>query len=216
MTSPSKPTFRPLATFPILTAALAAVGLISTAQAQVQVAGELLVDVNATTQPFGPLNAITNAGTMGGFFQALGGGPATPVIGQPVSQPNTNATRGIVFDGGDYLQHVVSIGGALTNAPDTLVGANPTCSIEAWILNPSIPTEETIVSWGWRGGPDGSNMAFLYGDSGAFGAVGHWGAPDLPWNNAGGAPAAGVWHHLVYTFDGTTQNVYVDGSLTNS
>jgi hypothetical protein len=96
------------------------------------------------------------------------------------------------------------------------VGLNPTTSIEAWVLNPDVPLEETIVAWGYRGGPDGSNMSFLYGNSPAFGAVGHWGSPDLGWNNAGGNPTAGVWHHLVYTFDGTTQRVYVDGSLTNS
>ena len=207
-----KKSFRSSSTFPILTAALAAIGLISTAQAQVQVAGELLVDVNATTQPFGPLTAITNAGTMGGFFQARGGAPATPVIGQP----NTNSARGIVFDGGDYLQQVVSIGGALTNAPDTLVGINPTCSIEAWVINPSIPDEETIVSWGHRGGPDGSNMSFNYGSNGAWGAVGHWGSPDLGWFNGGGAPAASLWHLLVYTYDGTTQRVYSDGVELNS
>lgn len=207
-----KTSFRSSSAFPILTAALAAAGLISTAQAQVQVGGELLVDVNATTQPIGPLTAITNAGTMGGFFQALGGGPATPVIGQP----NTNSARGIVFDGSDYLQQVVSVGGALTNAPDTLVGANPTCSIEVWVINPSIPDEETIVSWGYRGGPDGSNMSFNYGSNGAWGAVGHWGAPDLGWVNGGGAPAANVWHLLVYTYDGTTQRVYSDGVELNS
>src|SRR5204862_3320945 len=101
---------------------------------QVQVAGELLVSVDATALTNGPLNAITNSGTMGGFFQARGGAAATPAVGQP----NTNATRGMVFDGGDYLQHVVSVGGALTNAPDTLVGLNPTCSIEVWVLNPDI------------------------------------------------------------------------------
>lgn len=187
-------------------------GLITAAHAQVQVAGDLLVNVDATTTAFGPLNAITNHGTLGGFFEARGGATAIPVIGQP----NTNATRGIVFDGGDFLQHVASVGGALVPAPATLVGVNPSCSIEAWILNPQIPDEETIVAWGWRGGPDGANMSFLYGTSPAYGAVGHWGGADIGWNNGGGAPAAGVWHHLVYTFDGTTQRVYVDGSQTNS
>ncbi len=198
--------------FPLLTAALATVGLISTARAQVQVAGELLVQVNATALPFGPLNAITNTGTMGGVFEARGGAVATPVIGQP----NTNATRGIVFDGGDFLQHAASPGGALLNSPDTIVGENPSSSIEAWVLNPDIPDEETIVAWGFRGGPDGSNMSFNYGANGAWGAVGHWGAPDLGWFNGGGAPAANVWHHLVYTYDGTTQRVYSDGVELNS
>src|SRR6185503_7535290 len=44
----------------------------------------------------------------------------------------------------------------------------------------------------------------------------HWGNPDLGWNNAGGAPNANAWHHLVYTYDGTTTRVYSDGALQNS
>ncbi len=212
MTPTNGSSFRSPSVLPALSAALAAIGLVSGAQAQVQVAGDLLVNVDATALPFGTVSAITNSGTLGGFFEARGGAAATPVIGQP----NTNATRGIVFDGGDYLQHVNAVGGALVMAPATLVGLNPTASIEAWVLNPAIPDEETIVAWGYRGGPDGSNMSFLYGSNPSYGAVGHWGSPDIGWNNSGGAPAPGVWHHLVYTFDGTTQRVYVDGSLTNS
>jgi hypothetical protein len=105
--------FRSSSLLPALTAALASLGLVSGAQAQVQVAGDLLVNVDATALPFGPLTAITNSGTLGGFFEARGGATAIPTIGQP----NTNATRGIVFDGGDFLQHVDAIGGALIPAP---------------------------------------------------------------------------------------------------
>ena len=47
-------------------------------------------------------------------------------------------------------------------------------------------------------------------------AIGHWGSPDIGWNNSGGAPAAGQWHHLVYTYDGTTTRVYSDGVQANS
>jgi hypothetical protein len=47
------------------------------------------------------------------------------------------------------------------------------------------------------------------------GAVGHWGNPDIGWINAGGNPEAGKWHHLVYTYDGTTTRVYSDGALMN-
>ena len=61
-------------------------------------------------------------------------------------------------------------------------------------------------------------MSFNYGFQNQFGAVGHWGAagPDMGWNDAGGAPQAGVWHHLVYTYDGQTTRVYSDGVLQNS
>jgi len=65
-------------------------------------------------------------------------------------------------------------------------------------------------------------LAFNYGNNGNFGAVGHWGAPDLGWDNGGGAPAAGIWHYIVYTYDGGgadgvgTTRVYSDGVLQNS
>ena len=34
--------------------------------------------------------------------------------------------------------------------------------------------------------------------------------------HAGGAPEAKRWHHLVYTYDGTTTRVYADGVQANS
>jgi hypothetical protein len=100
-------------------------------------------------------------------------------------------------------------------APASVVGLDATCSIEVWAFNPAIAGEETLVAWGHRGGPDGSNLSFTYGSNGAFGAVGHWGGPDLGWNNNGGSPEAAVWHHLVYTFDGETTRVYADGCVVD-
>ena len=206
--------------FPLLTTALAAIGLVSTAQAQVQVAGSLLINVDATTAPLGSLTNITNNGTMGGVFEARGGAAETPVVA-PVSG---NGTKGILFDGNDYLMHVAAPGGLPVPADPSLTGANPTATIEVWALNPGLAKEETIVSWGHRGGGDGQNMSFNYGWSAAWGAVGHWGGADIGWDPSSGAdtanplgnPKSGVWHHLVYTFDGATQRVYSDGVEKNS
>src|SRR6185295_2447577 len=114
-----------------------------------------------------------------------------------------------------YMQLVDGIGGALIPPPDGIVGPNATCSVEVWAFNPSVVNEETMVSWGKRGGPDGSNLSFNYGSDGRWGAIGHWGNPDIGWNNSGGSPAARHWHHLVYTYDGTTTRVYADGALSN-
>ncbi|MBE7501054.1 MAG: Ig-like domain-containing protein [Verrucomicrobiales bacterium] len=84
-------------------------------------------------------------------------------------------------------------------------------SIEVWAYNPGLADEETLVAWGRRGGPEGSNMSFNYGANGTYGAVGHWGSPDMGWS---GNPAAGQWHYLVYTYDGVnTSRVYADGVL---
>lgn len=195
---------------PALTAALAAAGLVSfRAHAQLQTAGELFVRVDATQLPEGTLKSIANAGTLGGFFEARGAEGEVPVIAK------VGGTKGILFDGTDFMQLVKTLGGDVTPAPAGLVGENAACSIEVWALNPAVAGEETLVSWGHRGGPDGSNLAFNYGSDFRWGAVGHWGSPDLGWNSAGGNPEAGKWHHLVYTYDGTTTRVYSDGKLAN-
>jgi hypothetical protein len=182
-------------------------------QAQVQTAGTLFVDVDATSVSLSTINVITNRGSLGGVFEARGASTTVPRI----AIAGSSGTRGIQFDGGDYMQHAAAPGGALAPAPAGLAGLDPTRSIEVWVLNPASDVEETMVSWGRRGGPDGSNLSFNYGNNGTYGAVGHWGAgPDMGWNNGGGAPTAGQWHHLVYTYDGSTTRVYADGVLQNS
>src|SRR4029078_9825985 len=137
----------------------------------------------------GSISLITNSGSLGGFFEARGGGANAPRI----AMAGSSGARVIQFDGDDYMQHVVAAGGALILPPSGLVGIDPTRSIEVWTFNPAIADEETLLSWGHRGGPDGSNMSFNYGGNAQFGAVGHWGAagPDLGWSNSGGAPQAG-------------------------
>ena len=170
-------------------------------------AGTLFVDLDASTYNNGD-TTWTNAGTGYTNFDVVGG-------------PPTGLDR---VDAGDSVQRNGRTPSSdMDIAPDGLVGFNPTRSIEAWVLNPTIASEETIVSWGKRGGgPDGSNMAFNYGNDGRFGAVGHWGGDqfDMGWIDNDpdftvGAPEAYQWHHLVYTFDGEVTRVYSDGELWN-
>lgn len=198
---------------PALTAALVAAGVLSPdARAQVQSAGDLLVSIDATALAEGPLATIPNTGTLGGLFEATGAAADSTTV--PVVATE-GGTKGIRFDGNDYLQLVEAVGGNLILAPAGITGERPTRSIEVWALNPAIAAEETLVSWSHRGGPAGSNMSFNYGSDFRWGAVGHWDSPDLGWDNNGGAPTAGLWHHLVYTHDGNTTRVYADGVLAN-
>lgn len=184
------------------------------AHGQVVSAGDLLVNLDFTGQAEGPLATVANAGTLGGVFETKALAAAEiPRIARP---GGAGGTAGLFFDGVDQMQHLMGTGGAVFVPPAGITGANPTRSIEAWVFNPTLQDEETILAWGRRGGANGNNMSFNYGTSGSYGAVGHWGGADIGWNNAGGAPAAGVWHHLVYTFDGSTTRVYVDGALANS
>jgi hypothetical protein len=166
--------------------------------------------VDATKLAEGPLPSIPNNGTLGGVFEALGGEGTVPAIA------TEGGTKGIRLDGTDFLQNVSAVGGALLPAPAGLVGESPTRSIEVWALNPEAGSEETLVSWGRRGGgPDGSNVSFNYGSDFRWGAMGHWGNQDLGWNNNGGGPAPQRWHHLVYTYDGDSSRVYADGVFQN-
>ncbi|HXJ58372.1 MAG TPA: hypothetical protein VNU68_17080, partial [Verrucomicrobiae bacterium] len=106
MSTRSIPPSAPSRRVPILTAALAALGLISasTVRAQLQTAGEVFVDVNAAGQPDGLLTSITNNGTLGGYFEARGGGDTVPVIAL------VGGVRCIQFDGTDYMQLVGALG----------------------------------------------------------------------------------------------------------
>ncbi len=189
--------------FRVVTVCLVCLGLWAvSAQAQIQVAGDLLVDLKAAR--FAPGTGVwsqsASCTTCLGDFTA---------VGNPLKVTSAVGVTAIDFNGvADYFDGPPAAPG--------LVGPNPTRSIEVWAFNPAIASEETLVSWGRRGGPEGSNMAFNYGNHQLFGAVGHWGGStaDKGWNNDDatvGAPAAGEWHHLAYTYDGTTTRVYADG-----
>src|SRR4051812_25964638 len=176
-------------------------------------AGDPLVNVDATSLREGRPLSIPNNGTLGGVFVSTGPRDTIPVIGPPVASA-TSGTRGVRMDGTDFLQLRRSVDGTLRAAPGGITGPDPTLSVEAWAWNPGIALEETMVAWGKRG-TDGSNMSFNYGYNNNWGAVGHWATTqDIGWGSV--VPAARQWHHLAYTYDGTTSRVYVDGQLTNT
>jgi hypothetical protein len=174
------------------------------AYAQVQVAENLLIDLNARHLQHGQ-HDWANAGTIGGTFGA----------------DNTSPTRlsmdgrvGVLLDGQDHFLGPNSTAG--------IEGAG-TVSIEVWAYQGNIRGEETLVSWGHRG-TDSRNMSFNYGTDDRWGAVGHWGGADIGYGpndpngtgvRAPGTPIEGQWHLLGYTYDGTTQRIYKDGALVN-
>ncbi|MCD8534741.1 MAG: MSCRAMM family adhesin SdrC, partial [Verrucomicrobia bacterium] len=62
--------------------------------------------------------------------------------------------------------------------------------------------------------PDGTNVSFGHGTHATWGAVGHWGAPDIGWE---GRDVYNEWTYIVYTYDSETftTRVYTDGVLSN-
>jgi len=181
-----------------------AFGLLSS-MAQVQTAGTVFVNIDATTLSAGVLanSNIVNSGSLGGLFEAN-----TNMVVVTASGVN-----GLVMGGTNYMRLLATHAGALVPPPQGLVGSNATCSIEAWVLNPQVAADECIISWGARAA--GQNMGLEYG-SGTSGGAQHFSA-DIAWDPiGGGCPLNGYWHHLVYTCDGTNQTLYSDGVLANS
>jgi hypothetical protein len=180
----------------------------------IDVAGTLQVVLDATGYTTG--NPWVNTGALTGNFFPENTPKRENIFGHEV----------VLFDGqGDAFR------GPVVGAP--LAGASPR-TIEVWAFQGAIKNEETLVSWGRRGGPDGSNASFLWGADREWGAHGAWGANgDLGWNptpennnNPGGGfddltnvPVAGSWHLLTYTYDpalnGGTLTVYDNGVQKN-
>ncbi len=164
------------------------------------IAGQLLVSLDARDPSAGTASWV-NTGTLPGNFTEVGN-PQVVSLG-----PNFNPAVNFNPTG-----NADAYTGPI--APATITGAGAR-TIETWVFNPTVDGEESLVTYGRRGGPDGTNYATSYGNNTAFGAVGAWGGgPDMPFGpSAASAPPAGQWHHLVYTYDGVTNKVYEDGAL---
>jgi hypothetical protein len=177
---------------------------ITAALGQLEIAENLLVNLDAATFSSGS-TLWTNTGTLPGNFTATG----TPTL------QTINLQPAVFFDEADFFVGPTS--------PDG-IEANGTSSIEVWAYQGYIRPEEAMVSWARRG-VDHRNISFNYGTDDRWGAVGHWGSSDIGWGpndpngtngtRPPGTPVEGEWHYLAYTFDGTVQRVYKDGSLVN-
>ena len=168
---------------------------------------DLLVELQAASLGDGAIATWANTGTLVGDFTASG----DPMV------ETVDGAKGVTLDGdGDWFVGPV--------ADPSIEGASGR-TITAWVYNPAVASEETVVSWGRRGGPAGTNVSFNHGTHNTFGAVGHWGGSDIGWDPSTngnddatglGHEEEGVWTFIAYTQDGGTTRVYTNGSLTNS
>lgn len=161
-----------------------------------------VVSLDMTSLPEGEAPVLTDSGAMGLDFTPFY--PDSPAM----VEVQTGGVSGLVVNGTSnvYL-------GPPAPLHMTYDGSR---SVEAWILNPAVDGEETVVAWGARGSPEGSNGSFNHGTSASFGAHGGWGDDyDIGWN---GNILSDQWIHVAYTYDLATLElaVYFNGQLANS
>jgi hypothetical protein len=161
----------------------------------IAVAEKLLVDLRAEDLKPGSVSEWPNRGSLGGVFTAVG----APMV------VDVGGWESVSLDGASYFEGPTSVPG--------IEGGDPR-SVEVWAYKAAnVSGERTMVSWAHRGGPDGTNFGFNYADDPSWGAVGHWGGgPDMGWSGAyTPQPPVENWWYLVYTYDGATARLYVNG-----
>jgi hypothetical protein len=111
--------------------------------------------------------------------------------------PNPAALR---FDGNDHVQITPTTGLPANNRPQT---------VALWLNYASVPSANAQMAVCLTDGQSGGSRLKVGFKEGRLGAVKGGGNPNLVLANA---PASG-WHHLAYTYDGTTHRVFIDGTM---
>ncbi|NDV43615.1 family 43 glycosylhydrolase [Muricauda sp. 40Bstr401] len=155
------------------------------------------IDAKEMSQAVG-LDSIRNHGSLGGKFMRNG---------QVALSVDDEGVKAFEFvEGALVLDRPVPKG----------LEWNGAYTLATWVKNPEIGKEgECLASWcdRFRYNLANSYNAMHY-NSGNYGAAAHLdGHFDMGYNTI---PSSGIWHHLVLTFDGVVEKIYVDGELDNS
>ena len=160
----------------------------------------MIVGFNANSLSGKSFNKLANAGTLGGDLVLKGN--VTIVTDKETGIKAIDFAKGALELGGIAVPRSLEWNGAFT--------------ISTWVKNPEVSDrDECLASWCDRSAYYLANSynAVHYNKSN-YGAVAHLdGHFDLPYNNV---PEANKWHHIVVTFDGVVEKVYVDGVLDNA
>ncbi|MCA1757282.1 MAG: family 43 glycosylhydrolase [Bacteroidales bacterium] len=162
--------------------------------------GDLVFEIDLTDIEYNdPLDALPNSGTAGGTFTKRGD---VKMVRDEEGIKAIEFTRGsLTLDN--------------TPVPQTLAW-NGAFTVSTWVKNPEVPREgECLVSWCDRHEHRLANSwNALFYNSGNHGAAAHLdGHFDMRYSNV---PEANKWHHIVLTFDGVVEKIYVNGVLDNS
>ncbi|HEX5218966.1 MAG TPA: LamG-like jellyroll fold domain-containing protein [Verrucomicrobiae bacterium] len=175
--------------------------------------GATVISLDATDKALGPLDPWPNTGTIAGDFNAaatITGNFFTPGevvtidgVNAVVIPTSANGTTGTAYEG--------------PYAPDFMCGG-ASRTIEAWVWDPQLQDEKTVISWGHRGGaPDGSNCTFGHGVHATWGFLGGWGYADIGDTNNPSIVIPRRWTYIAYTYDSATRTarIYQDGVQIN-
>jgi hypothetical protein len=212
---------------PLALAVTAGVLLMShTPAPALDIAGSLLIDLNyqvglTTISESGEtrVTSWTNSGTMGGSFVRASASPYN-IYGISTSLPPFLADKGgfNVPNSPDGLRCLIST----VATPAALSGAN-LWSMEIWFWVNTGPRTDRRKFFAWtENQPDDGKNAGKFGEGpwAVMNAASQYISvpPDMLWDPAdsGAGPSIGVWHHGVVTYDGTTENVYLDGVPKNT
>jgi hypothetical protein len=154
----------------------------------------LLVDFNVKAFKEGtPLLKVPNKGKLEGIFNINGQAAVTTIDG----------VKAASFDGKSYF--------LLNKKAPSSLNWNAPFTAAVWVYNPTVEAGECLIGWNSRDNMLQGTYAALFYGTGNYGAVAHGdGAVDLHYK---GVPEKGKWHHIVVTFDGALENVFVDGKL---
>jgi|GEM_PF-47751 len=146
-----------------------------------------------------PLETLPNTGTVGGHFKKNG---------EVRMARDEEGVKAIEFIRGSLILEDRPV-------PQSLAW-NGSYTVAAWVKNPEVAREgECLASWCDRFAYRLANSwNALFYNSGPYGAAGHLdGHFDMRYRNV---PAENEWHHIVLTFDGVVEKIYVDGVPDNS
>lgn len=137
------------------------------------------------------LTSVKNRGSLQGSWTAS----------SPLLVKNYQGKTAFYLDGATNLTSDFRV-------PQSLDG-NASYTVSAWVNNPEIGRTESLLSWS-RPGHDLTLANIGYGSDPARGAVQHGGWADVAYKQL---PTKNTWHHIVVTFDGYMERLYVDGKL---
>ena len=177
------------------------------------------MDMTTLGRPDGTVvRSVANPGLAGPFTTRIG---EVTAESHPANNNSLVRIKGLLFSDGTKMT-------AAVDAPTLGLVGNQAHTVRVWVFNEFLEEEEAIVSWGRRGGPNGSNAAMSQGTHPAFGAIGRWGGgpandpnePDVGWGpNGDGSDiltTQGRWAQLSWVYDGLEDRVFIDGALSNS